>query len=183
MDTVDLFFVAGKAIVIWGVSGSGKTTIGQMLATELNYNYLDADDFHSQSNKDKMRMGIPLSEEDRIPWLNSLCNDLREHLTNKKDVVLSCSALKKQYREILRSADPNYNHGSYASAVSFVLLDLPAQVLRDRLTERAAKGSHFMPASLLQSQLDLLEIDESEGILKVDATLSPKTIVNTIKEM
>ncbi|XP_054823013.1 gluconokinase isoform X2 [Prosopis cineraria] len=173
----------GSAVVIGGVSGSGKTTIGQMLAKELNYSYLDADDFHSQSNKDKMRMGIPLLEEDRIPWLNSLRNILREYLTNRKDVILSCSALKKQYREILRSADPNYKWGSHASTVSFVLLDVPAHVLRDRLNEREAKGSHFMPASLLQSQLDLLEIDEFEGILKVDATSSPKTIVNAIKDM
>ncbi|KAK4263390.1 hypothetical protein QN277_028808 [Acacia crassicarpa] len=172
---------SGSAIVIAGVSGSGKTTIGQMLATELNYSYLDADDFHSQSNKDKMHSGIPLSEEDRIPWLNSLRNVLREHLTNKKGVILSCSALKKQYREVLRSADPNYRWGSYDSPVSFVLLDVPAQVLMDRLNERAAKGSHFMPASLLQSQLDLLEIDEPQGILQIDATSNPKTIVNTIK--
>ncbi|KAI9126408.1 hypothetical protein K1719_002829 [Acacia pycnantha] len=137
----------GSAIVIGGVSGSGKTTIGQMLATELNYRYLDADDFHSQSNKDKMHSGIPLSEEDRIPWLNSLRNVLREHLTNKKGVILSCSALKTQYREVLRSADPNYKWGSYDSP----------------------------------SQLDLLEIDEPQGILQIDATSSPKTIVNTIK--
>ena len=131
-----------------------------------------------------MRSEIPLLEEDRIPWLNALRDTLREYITNRKDVILSCSALKKQYREILRSADPNYKHGSYAaSTVSFVMLNVPAQVLRDRLNERAAKGSHFMPASLLQSQLDLHEIDESEGILQIDASSSPKSIVNTIKEM
>lgn len=128
-------------------------------------------------------MGIPLSEEDRIPWLNSLGDVSREYLTNRKGLVYSCSALKKQYREILRSADPDYKWGSYASSVSFVLLDAPAEVLTIRLNKRAAEGNHFMPASLLQSQLDLLEIEEPEGILKVDATLSPETIVNTIQKM
>ncbi|KAF7827625.1 gluconokinase isoform X2 [Senna tora] len=154
-----------------------------MLAMEKKYTYLDADDFHPQSNKDKMHMGIPLSEEDRIPWLKSLRDVLREYSANRKGVVLSCSALKKQYREILRSADPNYKLGSYVSSISFILLDAPAEVLRIRLQKRAAEGNHFMPASLLQSQLDLLEIEESEGVLKVDATSSPETIVHTIQKM
>lgn len=133
---------------------------------------------------DKMRKGVPLSDEDRIPWLESLRDASRENLTKRRGVVLSCSALKKSYREILRSADPNYEgKGSHGSRVSFILLDVSAEVLSSRLNERAAEGSHFMPASLLQSQLDLLEIDESEGILRVDATSSPETIVDTIQKM
>lgn len=154
-----------------------------MLEKEMKYKYLDADDFHSQSNKEKMRMGIPLSDEDRMPWLESLRDAIKEYLINKKGVVLGCSALKKQYREMLRSADPDYKCGSYASALNFILLDAPAEVLSIRLHERAAKGKHYMPTSLLQSQLDLLEIDESEGISRVDATLSPQSIVNTIQKM
>ncbi|KAI4358036.1 hypothetical protein L6164_001946 [Bauhinia variegata] len=172
----------GTAIIIMGVSGAGKTTIGQMLSKEMKYKYLDADDFHPQSNKEKMSMGIPLSDEDRIPWLETQRDVLREHLINKMGLILSCSALKKQYREILRSADPNYKRGSNASAVNFVLLDAPAEVLTTRLKERAAEGSHFMPASLLQSQLDLLQIDDSEGIFRVDATSSPQAIVNNIQK-
>lgn len=170
-------------VVIMGVSGAGKTTIGQKLEKEIKYKYLDADDFHSQSNKEKMRMGIPLTDEDRMPWLESLRDAIKEFLINKKGLVLGCSALKEQYREILRSGDPDYRLQSYASAVNFILLDAPAEVLIARLNKRAAEGKHYMPASLLQSQLDLLNIDESEGILKVDATLSPESIVNTIKEM
>ncbi|PNX85307.1 thermosensitive gluconokinase-like protein [Trifolium pratense] len=121
-----------------------------------------------------MSMEIPLTDEDRMPWLESLRDAIKESLINKKGLILGCSALKKQYREILRSGDPDYKLESHASAVNFILLDIPAEVLIARLNKRSAKGKHYMPASLLQSQLDLLNIDESEGILKVDATLRPR---------
>ncbi|KAG4935968.1 hypothetical protein JHK85_050887 [Glycine max] len=166
-----------------GVSGAGKTTIGRKLEKESKYKYLDADDFHSESNKEKMRMGIPLTDEDRMPWFESLRDAIKEYLNNKKGLILGCSALKKEYREILRSGDLSYKWGTYASAVNFILLDAPAEVLSVRVNKRAAEGKHYMPASLLQSQLDLLEIDESEGVLRVDATLRPQAIVNTILNM
>ncbi|RDX62907.1 idnK, partial [Mucuna pruriens] len=191
---------AGAVIVVMGVSGAGKTnlqeslnnsilvspfslTIGRRLEKEMKCKYLDADDFHSESNKEKMRMGIPLTDEDRMPWLESLRDAIKEYLNNKKGVIIGCSALKKQYREVLRSGDPGYKLGSYASAVNFILLDVPAEVLSVRVKERAAEGKHYMPASLLQSQLDLLLIDESEGIHRVDATLRPQVIVHTILNM
>ncbi|XP_021664991.2 gluconokinase-like isoform X1 [Hevea brasiliensis] len=152
-----------------------------MLAKVLNYSFLDADDFHSQSNKEKMHQGIPLSEEDRIPCLK-VSRILRERLAGGKTVVLSCSSLQKKYREILRSSDSNYQLRSYVSAVKFVLLDAKAEVLAERLKKRAAEGKHFMPATLLQSQIDLQQMDDSEGTFKVDAaTLSPRAIVNDIK--
>ncbi|GAV69558.1 LOW QUALITY PROTEIN: SKI domain-containing protein, partial [Cephalotus follicularis] len=154
------------------------STIGQILANVLNCDFLDADDFHPQSNKEKMRQGIPLSDEDRIPWLKMLRDVLREILVARKTVILGCSSLQTHYREILRSADPDYEPGSYASVVKFVLLDAPAVVLAARLEKRAAEGKHFMPVTLLQSQLD--QIHDSERILKVDATLSPQSVVNTI---
>ncbi|TKY58610.1 Thermosensitive gluconokinase [Spatholobus suberectus] len=174
---------SGTVIVVMGVSGAGKTTLGRRLEKEMKYKYLDADDFHSESNKEKMHMGIPLTDEDRMPWLESLRDTIKEYLNNKKGLILGCSALKKQYREVLRSGDPGYKWGSYASAVNFILLDAPAEVLSVRVNKRAAEGKHYMPASLLQSQLDLLKIDESEGILRVDATLRPQAIVNTILNM
>lgn len=130
---------------------------------------------------EKMKNGIPLSEEDRVPWLEALWNSLRRGLVDNETLVLGCSALQKRYREILRSADPNYEPGSYASIVKFVLLDVGAEVLAARLVKRAAEGKHFMPAKLLQTQLDLLQIDEAEGILKVDATMDPDTILKTIQ--
>ncbi|KAJ8771292.1 hypothetical protein K2173_026469 [Erythroxylum novogranatense] len=172
----------GKAVVIMGVCGAGKSTTGEMLANVFNCDFIDADDFHPQSNKEKMRQGIPLSEEDRIPWLEVIRGALMEVLTSGKTGVLACSSLQKQYREILRSADPNYQYGSYACSVMFVLLDASVEVLSERLNRRAAEGKHFMPANLLQSQLELLQIDECEGILKVDATLNPQEIVKSIQE-
>lgn len=173
----------GTSVVIMGVSGAGKSTIGEMLAKAINCRFLDADDLHPQSNKEKMKKGIPLSEEDRIPWLNLLRDALRASLVSRKTMILGCSALQKHYREILRSADPNYEPGSYLCVVKFVLLDARAEVLAARLQKREEEGKHFMPVKLLQSQLDLLQIDESEGIVKVDATLSPLVIVNTIKAL
>ncbi|CAK7340120.1 unnamed protein product [Dovyalis caffra] len=130
-----------------------------------------------------MRQGIPLTEEDRIPWLKILQDALRESLVSGKTVVLGCSALQKRYREILRSADCNYVPGSYNSLVKFVLLDAKAEVLAERLNKRAAEGKHFMPAKLLQSQLELLQIDNSEAICKVDGTLKPQALVNAIKTL
>ncbi|XP_048138264.1 gluconokinase [Rhodamnia argentea] len=171
----------GSVIVIMGVSGSGKSTIGHMLAEVMECRFLDADDFHPASNKEKMRKGIPLSEEDRIPWLETLQDTLRESLLDGKTAVLGCSALRKHYREILRSADPKYQSGSFSSSVKFVLLDVEAKVLAARLQIRAAEGKHFMPPSLLQSQLELLQVDEAEGILKVDASSSPQAIVANIQ--
>ncbi|XP_047323312.1 gluconokinase isoform X2 [Impatiens glandulifera] len=173
----------GIALILMGVSGAGKSTIGEMLGKSMGCTFLDADDFHPESNKEKMKKGIPLSEEDRIPWLEMLRDTLKEKLimTGEKVIILGCSALQKHYRDILRSADPNYKAGIYERCmVRFVLLEVGEEVLISRLERRAGEGKHFMPAALLNSQLALLEIDDDEGILKIDATLNPLVIVETI---
>lgn len=129
-----------------------------------------------------MKAGIPLSDQDRLPWLETLRDTLRVSLVNGETAILGCSALQKHYRQILRSADPDYVPASYAScAVNFVLLSVDAEVLAARLEKRAK--SHFMPPKLLRSQLDLLEIDDSEGILKVDASLHPQHTLKAIQAL
>ncbi|KAM3196386.1 hypothetical protein ACQJBY_072200 [Aegilops geniculata] len=168
----------GVAIVIMGVSGCGKSTVAAMLADALGCGFVEADDHHSHANKEKMSNGVPLSDADRFPWLESLRDAIRERLGRGEDVAVSCSALRAKYREVLRKGDPNYKPGSYGTCrVKFVCLEASAEVIAERVARRAAEGAHFMPASLVQSQLDLLEIDAAEGITVVDATVPANAIV------
>uniref|UniRef100_A0A0E0HK14 gluconokinase n=1 Tax=Oryza nivara TaxID=4536 RepID=A0A0E0HK14_ORYNI len=171
----------GLAIVIMGVSGCGKSTVAALLAETLGCSFIEADDYHSQANKAKMSKGIPLTDGDRIPWLEALRDAVRERLDHGEDVAVSCSALQQKYREILREGDCSFRSGSrsYSSCrVKFVCLEASAEVIADRIRRRSMEGEHFMPASLLQSQLDLLQIDEAEGITVVDATVRPNAIVH-----
>ncbi|TVT98461.1 hypothetical protein EJB05_46746 [Eragrostis curvula] len=172
----------GLAIVIMGVSGCGKSTVAALLAEALGCSFIEADNYHSEANKAKMSKGIPLSDADRYPWLESLQDAIREHLDRGEDVVASCSALQLKYREVLRAADGSYKPGSYATCrVKFVCLKASAEVISERMKRRSKEGKHFMPASLLQSQLNLLQIDADEGITEFDAILRPEDIVhNTI---
>ncbi|KAG0502100.1 hypothetical protein HPP92_002172 [Vanilla planifolia] len=160
----------GSAIVIMGVSGSGKTSVAKLLSDSLHCCFLDADDFHSESNKEKMGKGIPLSDEDRLPWLESLRDAIRQKTSNGELVALACSALQKRYRDILRSADPDYKSGDYTRCiVKFFCLVAPVEVIAERMNGRSEKEEHFMPVSLLRSQLELLQVDDSEGIPQIDS--------------
>jgi gluconokinase len=120
-----------------------------------------------------MSEGIPLSDADRAPWLESLQDAIRERLDGGEDVAVSCSALQLRYRDVLRAADRGYSYrpGEYAACrVKFVCLRASAEVIAERMLRRSAEGKHFMPASLLRSQLDLLQVDAAEGVTEFDAT-------------
>jgi gluconokinase len=155
-------------IIVMGVSGSGKTTIGTQLAEALHWTFVDADDFHPAANVDKMRRGIPLTEEDRRPWLSALRSQITAWLEQQQSVVLACSALKAWYRRELL-VDP--------SRMRMVYLKGPFSLIERRLARR--KG-HFLGRELLASQYTTLE--EPTEALVVDAALSPADIVQEIRK-
>jgi gluconokinase len=134
-----------KAVILMGVAGSGKTAVGKDVARRLNWLFLDADDFHPAANIEKMKHGIPLNDQDRVPWLRTLRDELRRLLAEGRSVILACSALKESYRQLL---------GDDVAAMSFVLLDVDQETIRQRLQHRSA---HFFPKELMDSQFAALE--------------------------
>lgn len=153
-------------IVLMGVTGVGKTTIGLQVAQDLGWAFLDADDFHPAKNVEKMRGGIPLTDTDREPWLAALRAEIDGRLARGEPGVLACSALKKAYRDRLDAG----------AAVSFVYLRGDAALIRERLLAR--KG-HYMDPGLLDSQFAALE--EPEGVLAVDVAATPPEIASSIE--
>ena len=133
-------------LVVMGVSGTGKTTVGEALADRLGLRFIEGDSLHPPANIAKMSSGTPLDDDDRRPWLEILGSLLASHHAAGVSTVLTCSALKRAYRDILRADVP-------AGSVFFVHLAAPFEVLRARMESR----EHFMPPSLLQSQFDTLE--------------------------
>ncbi len=152
-------------ILIMGVSGSGKTTIGKLLSEQTQINYYDADDFHPQSNIHKMANNIPLTDTDRLPWLENLAKKIAawEH---SGGAILACSALKERYRKILSSS---------SKTVFWVYLSGSFDLIKSRIESRTG---HFMDTALLQSQFDTLEIPKYGLEIPVDHT--PEEIVNRI---
>ncbi|GAA5496547.1 gluconokinase [Rubritalea squalenifaciens DSM 18772] len=136
-----------------GVSGCGKSTVGSLLAAKLGGKFFDGDDYHPQANIDKMASGQPLNDDDRQGWLESLRDLITSEAQAGRTAVIACSALKKKYRDLLREA---------GAEVSFIHLHGSRELLLERLTDRAAEGNHFMPATLLDSQLDTLEYPQGE---------------------
>lgn len=133
-------------ILLMGVSGAGKTTIGLALAEELSSTFLDADDFHGKENREKMASGQPLTDSDRMPWLAQIHSHLVEQLILGRSIILACSALKESYREILL--------GNLPAPSTVIWLDAGKDTLQQRIEQRPG---HFMPASLLDSQCETLE--------------------------
>lgn len=134
-------------LILMGVSGTGKTTLGKMLAARTGWPFLDGDDFHPQANKDKMAAGHPLTDEDRAPWLAILHGKIAEYATAGNSMILACSALREQYRDTLRG-------DLSASDVQFALLEADPRVIEAHLQ---ARHHQFMNPHLLGSQLSTLE--------------------------
>ena len=155
-------------ILIMGVSGSGKTTIGELLAQKQHWQFKDADDFHAQANIDKMERGEALTDEDRRPWLQTLRHEIDAAINAKIDLILACSALKASYRQILEADRPDL--------VKFVYLQGSFELIQQRLQER---HGHFMNPDLLQSQFD--DLEQPEDAIVVDIQQSPEQSVRQIE--
>jgi gluconokinase len=153
-------------IIVMGVSGAGKTTVGRALAEELHWRFADTDDFHSAANVAKMQSGIPLTDEDRLPWLESVRNFITAQIACGENVVLACSALKASYRKLLL-VDPQ---------VKLVYLRGSFELIAKRL---ASRQGHYMNPLLLRSQFDTLE--EPTDSLAVDAGFPVAQIVKAIR--
>ena len=157
-------------IILFGVTGTGKTVVGKLLARDLRWAFLDADDFHSPANVEKMRQGIPLTDADRLPWLDNLRKRIVQVLESRENAVLACSALKRAYRQHLEAGN----------AVRFVYLKGDYALIAERLQARTA---HFMNPDLLRSQFDALEEPEAnEHVIVVDVERTPEEIVGKIRQ-
>jgi gluconokinase len=156
-------------IIIFGVSGAGKTTVGKLLARELGWRFVEADDFHPAANIEKMRNGHPLTDEDRWPWLDCLRQQIERLLSAGENAVLACSALKRAYRDRLR----------VSGEVKFMFLRGDYVLVEKQLRGR---HRHFMNAALLKSQFDDLEEPQpDENVLTIQLGQTPQEIVEEIK--
>jgi gluconokinase len=148
-------------VIVMGVSGSGKSAVGARLAAELGFEFIEGDDHHSPANVEKMAAGIPLTDDDRRPWLEALALLLAERHRHGVPTVLACSALRRAYRDVLRAALPR-------EEVFTIELDADVATLEARMRQRRG---HYMPASLLASQLATLEpLQRDEPGVTMDAT-------------
>ncbi|TFW31413.1 gluconokinase [Duganella callida] len=154
-----------------GVSGCGKSSVGLQLAGALQVPFLEGDTYHSYANVAKMSAGVPLTDADRADWLWALHREIREARLKGNGVVLSCSALKRRYRDLLRSADPE---------LRFAHLAGPRELIAERM---AARKDHYMPPALLDSQLAALEpLEDDEAGVVLDITQAPAQLVQQIMQ-
>jgi gluconokinase len=154
-------------IVLTGVEGSGKTTVGKLLAASLGWRFEDADNYHSPQNIAKMQSGIPLTDEDRRPWLESLRQSITKWISSDDRVVLACSALKQSYRDML----------AVGPEVKFVFLSGAYPLIEQRL---AARAGHYAHADLLRSQFEALQ--EPHDAVVIDIAAPPEAITMEIRQ-
>jgi gluconokinase len=158
-----------KAIVVMGVSASGKTTVGRLLASRLGWDFAEADEFHSSANIEKMRGGKPLTDEDRAPWLAAIAKHIDEAIASDSPVVVTCSALKRRYRDVLIGA---------RREVALVYLKGDFETIEERMRERTHA---YMPPSLLKSQFEALEEPApEENAIVLDIRRSAEALVEAI---
>ena len=153
-------------LLITGVTGSGKSTIGRLLAAQLQWKFYEGDDFHPSVNIEKLKRGVPLDDEDRLPWLTAIRDTILAVIDRGEDAVIACSALKESYRRMLR----------INSEVVLIHLQANPELVDERLKHRTG---HFMNRALIQSQFETLE--QPEAALQIDAGLSPGEIIRLIR--
>ena len=157
------------AIVVIGVSGPGKSTVAAGLVGRLGWEFAEGDDFHPHANVEKMRSGRPLDDDDRWPWLRAVAAWIGERERDGKSVVVTCSALKRSYRDLLRDGHPS---------VWFAHVDVDADLLRERVEQRTG---HYMPPSLLDSQLATLEpLQDDEPGASISGAGRPDDVVDAL---
>lgn len=156
-------------VIVMGVSGIGKTTIGVQLAADLGWTFIEADEFHPPANVEKMRGGTPLTDDDRWPWLRALRGRIEEACRREENAVIACSALRAEYRRYLEQ-------GCF-ERVRYVYLRASPELIRQRLEDRAG---HFMDPDLLDSQFETLE--PPQGKVEVDAAPPPEVIAAEIRD-
>jgi gluconokinase len=156
-------------IVVMGVSGSGKSTVAATLVDRLGWEFAEGDDFHPAANVEKMRSGHPLDDEDRWPWLRSIAAWIGEHEKAGRNVVVTSSALKRSYRDLLRDGHPS---------VWFAHVTADPELIRERIEHRTG---HYMPASLLDSQLATLEpLEDDEPGARISGAAAPTAVVDEL---
>ncbi len=159
-------------VVLMGVCGAGKTTVGRILAEQIGAEFREGDEFHSPENVEKISQGVPLTDADRMPWLQTIAREIEAFRSAGQSAVFACSALRHRYREILTGGHED---------VRVVYLKGSAQLIGDRLKERR---DHYMPPSLLPSQFAALEEpDADEGVLTVPVSGTPTAIVAEIRKL
>jgi gluconokinase len=162
--------ISPRCVIVMGVSGSGKTTVGRAMAQRWGDEFIESDDLHTAGDVQKMASGVPLDDDDRWPWLRAIGGQLRDAAATDRRTVTACSALKREYRDVLRD---------YAPAAFFVELDGSLNVVRERVVSR---HHEFMSPSLLESQYATLEPLESDELgLRVNVALRVEEIVDLVE--